>query len=161
MTTGSIAPSSVEHFDSHTANVPDQITATPEILPPGAVPSEAGWAVADLREAFAFTFFFLSKRLGAHWELEDDEAERFAKVWKPIFDKYLPMEDSEWVAPILVTAAIVGSRAIATDWSKGKETKTAKASTATPDSTDSPASSANAKAESPPEWEPFADSHAA
>lgn len=158
---GTIAPSLVEHFETHTASIPDVIAAEGEILPPGQAPAlETGWAVADLREAFSFTFFFLSKRLGDQWELDDDEAERFAKVWKPIFDRYLPMEESEWVAPILVTAAIVGSRAIATDWSKGKDSKAAKASTATPASTESKSSSANGGVESPPVWEPFADSRA-
>jgi hypothetical protein len=151
-------PADVEHFDAHTASIPEVISGgDPEIIPPGQESAaETGWPVWDVQQIVTLPFFFLKKRYGDIWEIEDDEAERVAKAWKPLLDKYLPLEETELGTALLVTLAIVGPRALMTDWEKGKK-PTPPASTKTAGSTASPASSAKGNQENQAEWGPFSE----
>lgn len=174
MSPGTIDPSSesssvASFFDHQTETIPETIGgAQPEILPPagaaGAGIPETGWAVDDLGNALSLTFFLLSKRLGEHWELDDDEANRFGRAWKPILDRYCPTNESIWAAPVVATLAIVGSRAIQTDWKKEKQPDKKPqqtASTAMPASGESPLNSGKEAAANQLEWDPFSESRSA
>lgn len=153
--------SGVEHFDAHTARIPEVIGGGKgEVIPPGeAEPIDTGWPVFDVQQLAALPFFLLKRRYGEIWEVDDEETAAVARAWKPILDRYLPLEESELATALLVTAAIVGPRVILTDWAKGKNGKkpTPPASTQTAGSTASPSSSESGKAESQPEWEILRD----
>jgi hypothetical protein len=160
-TTGrsSDASSDVGHFDAHTASIPEVISGgEPEIIPPGqeskTAAAETGWPLWDVQQILRLPFFFLKKRYGELWEIDDEEAEYLAKTWKPLLDKYLPLEETELGTALLVTLAIVGPRAMMTDWEKGKK-PTPPASTKTAGSTGSPASSAKENPENQAEWGVF------
>lgn len=161
-TNGTTVPSSgAEHFDAHTAQIPNEIRSDeePEIIPPGqSDQEEAGWPVWDVQQILALPFFFLEKRYGDLWELEDKEAAHLAKCWKPLLDKYLPLDDTELGTALLVTLAILGPRLMLTEWKKPPEKKpTAPASTKTPASTGSPSTSANVSPVNPAEWDLLSD----
>lgn len=155
---GSTDPSSdAARFDAHTASIPEVITGQdPEILPPGKPdPIETGWPVFDVQQIAALPFFLLRRRYGELWEVDDEETQAIAKAWKPILDRYLPLEESELATALLVTAAIVGPRVIMTDWKPGTNGKkpTPPASTKTAGSTASPATSENENPENQAGWD--------
>jgi hypothetical protein len=158
---GTTGKSSVEHFDNYSAAVPDEIRGDPEILPPEAEPVETGWPVWNIQQIATLPFYVLGKRYGDQWALDSEESLKFATAWKPLFDRWLPTEQSDLGMALLVTLAIVAPRVISTDWEavkkrEGKKEPNPKESTKTAGSTASPSSSGNAKAEKVPEWEPFA-----
>jgi hypothetical protein len=165
---GTIAPSSAERFDEHTASVPAQIGSEvePEILPPGPPDPEPeeGWPKWDVQQIIELPFFFLGRRLGDLWKLDEEESERFARALKPVLDRYLPLKETELGTLALVALAIVGPRLLSTDWEKLKRSKAEKAkpatSTKTAGSTGSPSSPGSVAQANPAEWEPFADSRA-
>lgn len=164
-TTGpSSADADVERFDSYSAAVPDAIGGEAEFLPPEGEAEASGWPVWNIQQIATLPFLFLAKRYGEQWELDASESLKFATSWKPILDRYVPLEKtgSDWGTALLVTLAIVAPRAIATDWEKQPvkaETKAAPtASTKTAGSTASRPSSASGAPGSQPEWDPFSES---
>jgi len=159
---GSIGSSSAEHFDAHTANIPDLIsTEDPEIIAPGQPekPIETGWAVSELQMIVGLPFFLLQRRYGEIWEIDDEETHAVARAWKPVLDRYLPTEETELGCALLVTAAILAPRLMATDWDQGKNgnrrKQTPPASTRTAASGGSPVSSEKENPENPAEWGVF------
>lgn len=162
---------SSEHarFDEHTAQIPNEINSDqePEIIPPGqqsaAEQEETGWPVWDVQQIFTLPFFFLEKRYGDLWELDEKESAHLAKTWKPLLDKYLPLEDTELGTALLVTLAVLGPRLMMTDWKKKPEKKadaknpTAPANMKTPASTESPSTSGNGSPVNPAEWDLLSD----
>lgn len=143
---GTVPSSDAARFDAHTASIPELISAEePEVIPPGQESKvETGWPVFDVQQIAALPFFLLKRRYGELWEVDDEETAAVAKAWKPILDRYLPLEESELATALLVTAAIVGPRVIMTDWEKANGKKpTPPASTRTGGSTASPATSEN------------------
>lgn len=145
---GSTDPSSdPARFDAHTASIPELISAEePEVIPPGQESKvETGWPVFDVQQIAALPFFLLKRRYGELWEVDDEETQAIAKAWKPILDRYLPLEESELATAALVTAAILAPRILMTDWQSPANGKkpTPPASTKTAGSTASPATSEN------------------
>lgn len=156
---GTTGSSSAEHFDAHTAQIPDVISAgEPEVIAPGQPekPIETGWPVFDVQQIVELPFFLLKRRYGEVWEIDEQESAAVARAWKPILDKYLPLEETELGTALLVTLAIVGPRILVTDWDKGKTKKpTPPANTKTAASGGSPVSSEKEKAASQSEWGVF------
>jgi len=125
---GTTGKYSAEHFDAHTANIPDVISpvSPDEVIPPGqesAQPIDTGWPVFDVQQILALPFFLMKRRYGDLWEVDDEETGAMARAWKPILDRYLPLEETELGTALLVTAAILGPRILTTDWEKGKKAK--------------------------------------
>lgn len=158
---GTTGSSSAEHFDAHTANIPALISAEdPEILSPGQSdkPIETGWPMFDLQQIVGLPFFLLKRRYGEVWEVDEEETEAVARAWKPILDKYLPLDETELGTALLVTAAILGPRILVTDWDKPKDKKpTPPGNTKTAASGASPASSERENPESQPGWAVFSE----
>lgn len=159
---GTTVSSSAEHFDAHTASIPEVIASAedPEVIPPGpAPPIDTGWPIFDLQQIVGLPFFLLKRRYGEIWEVDDEETKTVARAWKPILDKYLPLEETAIGTAVLVTLAIVGPRVLMTDWQQGKKTAgkkpTPPASTKTAASTESPVSSEKENPANPPEWGVF------
>ena len=78
---GTTVPSSgVEHFDAHTARIPDAISAGEgEVIPPGAPePIETGWPVFDVQQIVALPFFSKT-RYGELWDVDDEETAAVAQ----------------------------------------------------------------------------------
>jgi hypothetical protein len=112
-----------------------------------------------VQQIASLPFFFLSKRYGDLWELEDDEKTAIARAWKPVLDRYLPLKgDTELGTAAIVTLAIMAPRLVTTDWKNPKK-RTAPASTATAGSMASPASSESASPEKVPGWGIFSEVH--
>lgn len=160
---GTTGSSSAEHFDAHTANIPGVITPD-EVIPPGGAPAaepiETGWKVSELNLIVSLPFFLLKRRYGDTWEIDDDEADAIARAWKPVLDRYLPIEETELGTALLVTAAVLAPRILTTDWDQqGKKENPKKptppASTKTAASTASPVSSEKENPANPPEWGVF------
>jgi hypothetical protein len=153
--------SSAEHFDAHTANIPDVISAEePEIIAPGQPdkPIETGWPVWDVQQIVTLPFFLLERRYGELWKIDDEESQRVASAWKPLLDKYLPLEETELGTALLVTAAILGPRILLTDWDKGKGKKPIPpANTKTAESGASPASSEKENPANQAGWAVFSE----
>jgi hypothetical protein len=153
-------------FEEQTATIPETIAAPEgEVIPPGepAAALENGWPIFDVQQILALPFFLLSRRYGELWRLDEEEEQHLARAWKPILDRYLPLDDSEWATAALVTLAIIGPRALQTDWDKGEKkpaaaaSSTPRASTRTAASGESVSISGSGKAESPQEWGVFSN----
>jgi hypothetical protein len=155
-------------FDQQTAQIPNEINSDapePEIIPPGQESAaEAGWPIWDVQQILTLPFFFLERRFGDLWELDEKESAYLAKGWKPILDKYLPLEETELGTALLVTLAVLGPRIMMTDWNKKPEKKAAEekkstqqASTKTAASTGSPSTSGNGSPVNPAEWDLLSD----
>lgn len=161
-TSSTAGESRESRFDTFSAAVPDSIGGQPEVLSPETETAESGWPVWNVEQIASLPFLYLAKRYGAQWELDGEELSRFATAWKPILDRYLPLEaqQSDLGTAIFITLAIVGPRALATDWKPIKPaTREAQtASTKAAGSTESPSSLGSAKAGSQPEWDPFSQS---
>lgn len=162
--------SSVAHFDEQTAAIPETISGAAavegEVIPPGQTgDEETGWPIFDVQQIFALPFFFLSRRYGELWRLDHDEEAALARAWKPILDRYLPLEETALGTALLVSLAVIGPRALQTDWEKAKKktagaaqpNSTPRASTKTAASGESVSTSENGKAENHPAWAAFSD----
>lgn len=128
----------------------------PEILPPGqqAKPPDMGWPIYDLKLIGGLPFFLLARRYGELWRLDNEELETLAQAWKPVLDRYLPLENTMWGTAALITLAMVGPRAMQTDWSKGKKSNsTPPVNTKTAAGGESSATSESGSQERPPEWD--------
>jgi hypothetical protein len=155
---------SSDRFDQATAAVPGEIGGEPiegEVIPPGQeskAEPDTGWPVYDLKLIGGLPFFILARRYGDLWELDDKELDTLARAWKPMLDRYLPLENTEWGTALLVSLAIVGPRAQMTDWKKGKKpNSTPPGNTRTAASGESSATSGNVSQEKPPEWDLLRD----
>jgi hypothetical protein len=160
---------SFDNFDQHSSGVPDEILPPPppaEILAPepppgkpaagGGSPPDEGWPLWDVEQIFALPFFFLSRRFGEIWELEQKEQTALARAWKPILDRWLPLKETAVGTALLVTAALVGPRVVMTDWKKRPpEKSTRPENTATAASSGASVSSANADPGKPQKWVDF------
>lgn len=160
---GTTGNSSADHFDAHTANIPDVISPD-EVIPPGgepaAAPIETGWAVSELEMIAGLPFFLLKRRYGDAWEIDDEETHAIARAWKPVLDRYFPTDETDLGTALIVTAAVLAPRLMMTDWNQKPNGKkpTQPANTRTAASGASPVSSEKGNPENPQEWGVF--SHA-